>query len=118
MENNMVYDLLKEFLSKTRERKIPWAHINPNAVRWIKMSTPQPTTTILQKQIGSSVTAGAVTRVETYVFTVQTPPNTSVNITTTSDKNLLPILKELFDEASISASDKTVETLQNLLKGI
>lgn len=118
MGNNQIRSLLVDFLLKTRQRKIPWAFLNPSAIRWVKVTSPQPTTIILQKQTNSIIENGIPRRSETYVMTIQSPPNTSVNISTATDPDLLPVLREMFDEGTLAANDKTIEVLQGLLKDV
>ena len=118
MENNkLIEEILSEFLQKTQERRIPWALINPNAVRWTKQSPQQVTIVTLQKQM-TTISGSPTTLKENIVLTIQNPQATIIQINSSTEPSLKDLLSSLFKEAMISANDKTIETLRNLLKGI
>ena len=117
MENNkLIVEVLADFLLKTLEKRIPWTLINPNAVRWTKQTPLQVTIVTLQKQLLPM--PGSASVKENYVLTIQNPTATAIQINTATDQSLIPALSNLFKEAMLSANDKTIEILTNLLKGI
>jgi hypothetical protein len=118
MENNKIIEqVLSELLQKTIEKKVIWTLVNPNALRWINANTPQPTHVTLQKQLLPNQTNPSVPR-ENYVLTIQSPPNQPIQINTAVNQSSKDVLSNLFKEAMASSSDKTIEILQNLLKGL
>src|SRR5579871_6639000 len=119
MENNkFIEGALTSFLTKTREKKIPWIIINPNALRWIKQSpNTQPITVTLQKQVNAAAVQPntfSVTPSTSYVLTIQQPPNTAIQINSSMEPTMKEILSQLFQNATLIANDKTVEVINNL----
>jgi hypothetical protein len=118
MEN--LQDAIKEMLQNTVTGKITWNAINPNAVRWVKTVPPNNTLVTLQKQgIPNAST-------ERFILTIgyqpANPQNPPIQINSSEDPSIAPLLSQIFalatKEASRSVEQKKIDAIKKLMQGL
>jgi hypothetical protein len=119
-----VQTLLYDFITKTNQKKIVWSVINPTVIRWVKQEPGKPPVIVtLQKQPGPAQPnpihpINIAQSLDNYVFAIQTENTLNLQVNTTIDPSLKPLIAQLYNEAMTLLNNQTIAILSNLLKGV
>ncbi len=112
-------DQINKLTNKTRDKKVPWESLNPDAYRWVQLDIDHGRifTTILQRQSARSYPRVAASNI--YFLTIQsTNPNEIILQVNSNDPAFKFCLERLYRETEKILSDVKAEKLGKLIDEI